>query len=120
MLKYSYQCNASNRLRLNSQTYAVVQDRFQHVVPILNKLGNTTVGLTLMLIGILGVVESRQHQQETTEQLQPVTAEGAVIQGDSDNNDFGLDAKSFHSSMWVCACLMSLHNRFISNPFGGL
>ena len=58
-----------------------LQDRFEHVVPILNKLGNTTVGLTLMLIGILGVIESRQHQQETTEQLQPVTAEGVVIQG---------------------------------------
>ena len=58
-----------------------MQDRFEHVVPILNKLGNTTVGLTLMLIGILGVIESRQHQQETTEQLQPVTAEGVVIQG---------------------------------------
>ena len=57
-----------------------MQDRFQHIVPTLNKLGNTTVGLTLMLIGVLGVIESRQHQSET-EQLQPVTAEGSVIQG---------------------------------------
>ena len=59
-----------------------VQDRFQHIVPTLNKLGNTTVGLTLILIGVLGVVESRQHQQEQVEQLQPVTTEGTVIQGE--------------------------------------
>ena len=60
-----------------------LQDRFEHVVPILNKLGNTTVGLTLMLIGVLGIIESRQHQQETTEQLQPVLADGTVIQGNA-------------------------------------
>ncbi len=59
-----------------------MQDRFQHIVPILNKLGNTTVGLTLILIGVLGIVESRQHQQEQAEQLQPVTTEGTVIQGE--------------------------------------
>jgi len=59
-----------------------VQDRFQHIVPTLNKLGNTTVGLTLILIGVLGIVESRQHQQEQAEQLQPVTTEGTVIQGE--------------------------------------
>ena len=58
-----------------------VQDRFQHIVPTLNKLGNMTVGLTLMLIGVLGILESRQHNQEVAQQLQPVTAEGAVIQG---------------------------------------
>ncbi len=59
-----------------------LQDRFQHIVPTLNKLGNTTVGLTLILIGVLGIVESRQHQQEQVEQLQPVTTEGTVIQGE--------------------------------------
>lgn len=58
-----------------------VQDRFQHIVPTLNKLGNLTVGLTLMLIGVLGILESRQHNQEMAQQLQPVTAEGPVIQG---------------------------------------
>lgn len=57
-----------------------LKDRFQHIVPTLNKLGNTTVGLTLILIGVLGIVESRQHQQEQAEQLHPVTAEGSVIQ----------------------------------------
>lgn len=64
-----------------SQVQVYLQDRFQHLVPMLNKLGNTTVGLTLMLIGVLGVIESRQHQHEAAEQLQPVTGEGAVIQG---------------------------------------
>ena len=58
-----------------------MQDRFQHIVPTLNKLGNLTVGLTLMLIGVLGILESRQHNQEVAQQLQPVTAEGPVIQG---------------------------------------
>ena len=61
-----------------------VQDRFQHIVPTLNKLGNLTVGLTLVLIGVLGILESRQHNQDVAEQLQPVTAEGPVIQGGSD------------------------------------
>lgn len=61
-----------------------MQDRFQHIVPTLNKLGNLTVGLTLVLIGVLGILESRQHNQEVAEQLQPVTAEGPVIQGRSD------------------------------------
>lgn len=58
-----------------------MQDRFQHIVPTLNKLGNLTVGLTLMLIGVLGILESRQHNQEVAQHLQPVTAEGPVIQG---------------------------------------
>ena len=58
-----------------------LQDRFQHIVPTLNKLGNLTVGLTLMLIGALGVVESRQHNQEVAQQLQPITPEGSVIKG---------------------------------------
>lgn len=58
-----------------------VQDRFQHIVPTLNKLGNLTVGLTLMLIGVLGIVESRQHNQEVAQQLQPITPEGSVIKG---------------------------------------
>ncbi|KAA6422062.1 MAG: hypothetical protein FRX49_08080 [Trebouxia sp. A1-2] len=58
----------------------ILKDRFQHIVPTLNKLGNTTVGLTLILIGVLGIVESQQHRQEQVEQLQPVTAEGTVIQ----------------------------------------
>ncbi|KAL3134085.1 hypothetical protein ABBQ32_008510 [Trebouxia sp. C0010 RCD-2024] len=59
----------------------VLKDRFQHIVPTLNKLGNLTVGLTLMLIGVLGILESRQHNQEVAQHLQPVTAEGPVIQG---------------------------------------
>ena len=59
-----------------------VQDRFQHIVPTLNKLGNLTVGLTLVLIGVLGIVESRQHNQEVAQQLQPITPEGSVIKGE--------------------------------------
>ena len=59
-----------------------MQDRFQHIVPTLNKLGNLTVGLTLMLIGVLGIVESRQHNQEVAQQLQPITPEGSVIKGE--------------------------------------
>ncbi|DBA75368.1 TPA: hypothetical protein ACH3X1_010635 [Trebouxia sp. C0004] len=58
----------------------ILKDRFQHIVPTLNKLGNTTVGLTLILIGVLGIIESRQHQQQQAEQLQPATTEGTVIQ----------------------------------------
>ena len=75
----------------------LVQDRFQHIVPTLNKLGNLTVGLTLMLIGVLGIVESRQHNQEVAQQLQPITPEGSVIKG---------EYKTVHSPLVVSVCIL--------------
>ena len=55
-----------------------VQDRFQQLVPVLDKCGAATVGLTLLAIGVLGLLEAR-HQEEGIEQLQPVTASGPTI-----------------------------------------
>ena len=56
----------------------VVQDRFQQLVPVLDKCGAATVGLTLLAIGVLGLLEARQ-QEEGIEQLQPITASGPTI-----------------------------------------
>lgn len=53
-----------------------LQDRFQQLVPTLNKWGTTTVGFTLIAIGVLGLLEGRQQQQE---QLQLVTPQGSII-----------------------------------------
>jgi hypothetical protein len=59
----------------------ILKDRFQQIVPTLNKWGTTTVGLTLIAIGILGVIEAR-HQETETEQLQPITPAGALVPTD--------------------------------------
>ena len=56
----------------------VMQDRFQQLVPVLDKCGAATVGLTLLAIGVLGLLEAR-HQEEGIEQLQPLTASGPTI-----------------------------------------
>ena len=77
-----YSAVYSSSLLVFHGLFLFVQDRFQHIVPTLNKLGNLTVGLTLMLIGVLGIVESRQHNQEVAQQLQPITPEGSVIKGE--------------------------------------
>ncbi len=57
---------------------SVLQDRFQQLVPVLDKCGAATVGLTLLAIGVLGLLEARQ-QEEGIEQLQPITASGPTI-----------------------------------------
>lgn len=56
----------------------VLKDRFQQLVPVLDKCGAATVGLTLLAIGVLGLLEARQ-QEEGIEQLQPITASGPTI-----------------------------------------
>ena len=49
----------------------LLKDRFQQLVPALSKWGGTTVGLTLLAIGALGVYESffETHEEEDMQQV---------------------------------------------------
>ena len=47
----------------------LVQDRFHHVVPTLSKYSSTTVALTLVVIGTLGLQETLQTRKEARLQL---------------------------------------------------
>lgn len=71
---------SSGRWGLTPLTWSL-QDRFQHIVPALDRAGNLTVGLTLVAIGVLGVREAIQHQKHHAQVSQPVTTEGVLIQG---------------------------------------
>jgi hypothetical protein len=48
-----------------------VQDRFTQLVPALTKYGSTTVGLTLLVIGIAGLYETWMESAEVADQAQP-------------------------------------------------
>lgn len=55
-----------------------LQDRFHNMVPYLDKYSSVTIGLTLILIGILGLVESLSENPEEVEvpqQTPPLAAE---------------------------------------------
>lgn len=59
----------------------VLKDRFQQVVPALSKWGGTTVGLTLLAIGALGVYESffeSQNEAETDADSQAAASVASV------------------------------------------
>eukprot|EP00890_Picochlorum_soloecismus_P003013 jgi/Picsp_1/3712/NSC_06548-R1_at4g35080-like protein len=64
----------------------VLKDRFQQLVPALSKWGGTTVGLTLLAIGALGVYESffEEHHDEDGEKS------SLESNGKEDKKTFGL------------------------------
>jgi len=62
----------------------ILKDRFQQLVPALSKWGGTTVGLTLLAIGALGVYESffEEHHDDDNKSLES--------SGKEDKKTFGL------------------------------
>ncbi len=53
-----------------------MQDRFSLLVPALTKYGSTTVGLTLLVIGIGGLYETWTESGEMANEAQPAFAGG--------------------------------------------
>ena len=53
---------------------ACVQDRFTSLVPALTKYGATTVGVTLLVIGVAGLYETLTEGAEVADQAQPALA----------------------------------------------
>ena len=51
------------------ERHASLQDRFEQLLPALSKYASVTVGLTLLLIGALGLVEARAEPEEEAEAL---------------------------------------------------
>ena len=51
-----------------------MQDRFTSLVPALTKYGSTTVGLTLLVIGLGGLYETWADSPEQQQQQQPAWA----------------------------------------------
>ncbi|KAI3431755.1 hypothetical protein D9Q98_004797 [Chlorella vulgaris] len=58
----------------------VLKDRFQQLVPALDKWGGATVGLTLLAIGTMGMYETyfEQHAEEEAPAEQEATSDGSV------------------------------------------
>lgn len=61
----------------------LLKDRFQALVPALSKWGGTTVGLTLLAIGALGVYESFFEQETHEQAVQTVSLEGGTLSNDT-------------------------------------
>lgn len=74
----------------------LLKDRFQQLVPALSKWGGTTVGLTLLAIGALGVYESffEQHHEAHQPALEVAGASGGggggVLAAGGERRGFGL------------------------------
>ena len=51
-----------------------MQDRFTSLVPALTKYGATTVGLTLLVIGVAGLYETLTESAEVADEAQPALA----------------------------------------------
>ena len=51
-----------------------MQDRFTSLVPALTKYGATTVGVTLLVIGVVGLYETLTEGAEVADQAQPALA----------------------------------------------
>lgn len=57
-----------------------LQDRFTSLVPALTKYGATTVGVTLVVIGVAGLYETLTEGAEVADQAQPALA-GKLLLG---------------------------------------
>lgn len=68
----------------------ILKDRFQQLVPALSKWGGTTVGLTLLAIGALGVYESFFEGEHHHDHEAPLDEGGSTTEQRKKKKGFGL------------------------------
>ena len=74
-----HECESSCKLLASDATTSAekvsrLQDRFTSLVPALTKYGATTVGVTLLVIGLAGLYETLTEGAEVADQAQPALA----------------------------------------------